>query len=149
VVEVSWHDAVAYAAWRSAREGREVRLPSEAEWEKAARGVDGRAFPWGQHFDATWCNSGASRREGGGRRGPVGEFPVDESPYGVRDLAGNVLDWCQNLLREDQDWRAVRGGRFTYSGLFCRVAHRFGEVPGNPGDEIGFRVVAVPRRSAP
>ena len=69
---ISWHDAVAYCAWRSARDGREYRLPSEEEWEKAARGVDGRWFPWGWRFDPSLCNMRESRQE---RPAPVA---VDE-----------------------------------------------------------------------
>ncbi|MBI2571303.1 MAG: SUMF1/EgtB/PvdO family nonheme iron enzyme [Candidatus Schekmanbacteria bacterium] len=80
VVDVTWFDANAYAAWRSTVDGRRYRLPTEVEWEKAARGADGRYYPWGDRFDATWCNMSESRLEGGPRLGPVGEFAVDESP---------------------------------------------------------------------
>ena len=91
VVGVSWDDAVAYCRWLSTRTGRRYRLPSEAEWERAARGVDGRLYPWGNDFDAQRCNAAASGR---GQTSAVGEFsPQGDTPEGVADLAGNVWEW--------------------------------------------------------
>ena len=147
VVEVSWHDANAYCAWLAEKAGRPHRLPHEAEWEKAARGPDARYLPWGNYLDASWCNTALSRVEGSNRRGPIGEFPVDESPYGVRDLAGNVMDWCSNLLTHDQSWRAVRGGGWLGGQLSCRSAARRGNAPASPYGNLGFRVACSPRSS--
>ena len=141
VVEVTWHDAQVYCAWRSKREGRPVRLPSGKEWEKAARGTDGRIYPWGRYFDASWCNMSHSRVDGPSRRGPVGEFPVDESPYGVRDLAGNVMEWCQDRPREDRDWRIVRGGSWFGAASYCASTSDPSFEPTVPNDMVGFRVV--------
>jgi serine/threonine-protein kinase len=95
VVLVNWQGAAAYAAWLAAREGKPWRLPAEMEHEKAARGVNGSVFPWGDHFDATFCKMRHST-VGAGRnvRAAVDEFPVDESIYGIRGLAGNVYSWC-------------------------------------------------------
>lgn len=99
VVNVSWHDASAYCHWLSQVTGKPIRLPSEAEWEKAARGDrDKRAYPWGDKFEATRCNSGAL-----GLRDttPVGIFPEGASPYGVLDLSGNVWEWCGTQWQGD------------------------------------------------
>ncbi len=93
VLHVDWFGARAYQAWRAKSTGRPWRPPAELEWEKAARGVDGRWFPWGDHVDPSWCLIGQSHR---GPQLPVevDTFPVDRSPYGVRGLGGNTADWC-------------------------------------------------------
>jgi formylglycine-generating enzyme required for sulfatase activity len=94
---VTWTQARRYAAWRAQREALPWRLPAELEWEKAARGVDGRFFPWGDHLDPSFC---CMLRSHLGRPLPalVSDFPFDESPYGVRGLAGNMRDWCLDLV---------------------------------------------------
>lgn len=92
VVQVSWEDAVAFCVWASKVTGREVRLPTEAEWEKAARGTDGRIYPWGNEPpDATRCNFNMQVQD----TTPVGKYsPRGDSPYGCVDMAGNVWEWC-------------------------------------------------------
>jgi serine/threonine-protein kinase len=99
VCMVDWHGAQAFAAWEAARTGQPWRLPGELAWEKAARGVDGRFYPWGDGFDPSWASMRRSHR---GRMLPtaVGAFPIDESPYGIRDLAGSMLDWCGDVFAE-------------------------------------------------
>lgn len=94
VVDVNWYDAVAFALWLSERTGTQWGLPTEAQWEKAARGDDGRQFPWGNTFDAELCNVRESARSG---TTPVGMFPEGASPYGLLDVAGNVWEWTRTL----------------------------------------------------
>jgi formylglycine-generating enzyme required for sulfatase activity/energy-coupling factor transporter ATP-binding protein EcfA2 len=156
VVNVSWHDANAYCAWRTQAEGRLVRLPTEAEWEKAARGTDGRTWPWDNTFDPMKCNM---NQTGIGDTSPVGIFAAGRSPYEVFDLAGNVWEWTRSAWgekfdypyraddgREDQSRtdvrRVLRGGSFIADDDFVRCAYRAGNDPGALGSNVGFRVVA-------
>ena len=99
VVNVTWHDACAYCRWLSEVTGKAIALPSEAEWEKAARGdQDQRAYPWGDAFDMLRCNSDELGLED---TTPVGIFPTGASPYGCLDMAGNVWEWTRSLWGED------------------------------------------------
>ncbi|MGB8646538.1 MAG: SUMF1/EgtB/PvdO family nonheme iron enzyme, partial [Anaerolineae bacterium] len=125
VVNVTWHDAVRYCEWLSGVTGKAIRLPSEAEWEKAARGdKDQRRYPWGDMFDSARCNS---EELGVGETSPVGVFPSGASPYGVLDMSGNVLEWTRSVYKEypykpddgrenmdagDESSRVWRGGTF-------------------------------------
>jgi len=141
VLLVSWYDAVAYCRWRSDVEGTEVRLPTESEWEKAARGVDGRVFPWGTRFDATFCLIRTSRRWP--QPGPVESFEHDVSPYGAHDMAGSMRQWVGDIFRErapeellseleptrgtdrnESTMRALRGGSWVVDEKRCRAASR-------------------------
>jgi formylglycine-generating enzyme required for sulfatase activity len=94
VVDVSWYEAQAFCTWLSEQTERRYRLPTEAEWEKAARGTDGRTFPWGDDFDLACCNV---REAGLGMTPPVGGYPAGASPYQVLDMAGTVWEWTQSL----------------------------------------------------
>lgn len=95
VVGVSWHDALAYCEWLGKVTGKPITLPSEAEWEKAARGAENaRAHPWGDDFDRTRCNT---EELGFGDTTPVGIFLNGKSPYGCLDMAGNVWEWTRSL----------------------------------------------------
>ncbi len=96
VLQVGWHGARAYLAWR----GAPWRLPAALEWQKAARGVDGRFFPWGDHHDPSWCNMINSRQRA--LPCPIEECPLDESVYGIRGLGGNVLDWTATAPDDPQ-----------------------------------------------
>ena len=98
VVYVSWYDAVDYCAWLSQALGREMRLPTEAEWERAARHTDGRIYPWGNDFDAGRCNMADT---GIGGTSPVGIFPAGDAVCGAADMAGNVWEWTSSLWGKD------------------------------------------------
>jgi len=160
VVCVSWHDALAYCSWLREEVGQEIRLPTEAEWEKAARGTDGRANPWGDEFDRSKCNTKQLVRYhaapvGIGDTTPVGKYsPEGDSPYGVADMEGNVWEWCSSLKmdypynpddgREDLEAvgsRILRGGSFSNIGP-VRCAYRERGDPDNSSlNYFGFRVV--------
>jgi formylglycine-generating enzyme required for sulfatase activity len=186
VVQISWHEALAYCAWLTEklrncseapeaigkwldgtiREGWQVALPSEAEWEKAARGTDGRIYPWSDDFDP---GCGNFHETGIGRVSAVGAFPEGTSPCGALDMSGNVWEWTRSLWgtkfetpdfgypyqpddpkREDlrapdSVLRVVRGGSFDLNDHLARAAYRSRLLP--PGS-LGFRVVVSrsPRR---
>lgn len=140
VCGVSYDDALAYAAWLGARSGARFRLPTEDEWEKAARGPDGRRYPWGDHFDPTFCSTRGSV-PGDPLPKAVGRFVTDTSPYGVQDLAGGVREWVDGWFEANQ--RVIRGGAFSLYGFACRAAGRWGSSPGRTQAGIGFRLVRV------
>jgi serine/threonine-protein kinase len=163
---VDWFDAVAYCRWRTAREGVEVRLPTEAEWEKAARGTDGRFYPWGDRFDPTFCHMRDSRPFAQ-QPEPVGTFATDESPYGVRDMAGGMREWvgdifgektCAELLAEpepapetprgDSSLRRVRSGAWNHDSKWARAASRgVGHFALTRGTGLGFRCAKALRHA--
>jgi eukaryotic-like serine/threonine-protein kinase len=137
---ITWDDAVAYADWRGEQTGVPHRLPLEVEWEKAARGVDGRAFPWGDGFDATLCRMHDSRP---GRPQPerVDAYPTDVSAYGVRAMAGSSREWCADPeFHGDPLRRPVRGGSWYSVPSVCRCANRFGNEPRVVYTTHGFRL---------
>jgi formylglycine-generating enzyme required for sulfatase activity len=156
VVGVSWLDAQRYVRWLSAVSGQPWRLPTEAEWEKAARSTDGRIYPWGDGFDVTRCNT---KESGVGTTTPVGSYPAGASPYGVEDLAGNVWEWTSSrplpypytTPTEGEDGhernnRVWRGGAWNHDAGVARSAYRLGLQPGVFGVSSGFRLVqAIPR----
>jgi formylglycine-generating enzyme required for sulfatase activity len=110
-VNVSWRDATAYAAWLAQRSGEAWRLPTEAEWEKAARGTDGRIYPWGDAFVQSRGNA-----HGAGMRGttPVGTYASGASPCGAQDMVGNIKDWTSSRYQpypyQTDDGRERAGG---------------------------------------
>jgi serine/threonine-protein kinase len=146
VIGVDSLAAEAYAAWLSARRGRVYRLPTEVEWEKAGRGVDGRRYPWGDRFDASFCKMRQSR-PGLPRPEPPGRFEVDESPYGVRDLAGGVADWVTPgaspaAVAEGQAREIVsRGGAWSDFAADCSLAVRRPYLAVERSTRVGFRLV--------
>jgi formylglycine-generating enzyme required for sulfatase activity len=177
VVWVTWHDALAYCHWLTERlrawehtpeplatllrqEGWCITLPSEAEWEKAARGTDGRRYPWGNDPDpdrANYVTTGINTTS------TVGCFPKGASPYGVEELSGNVWEWTRSLWgdnftypydphdgRENLDApdnvpRVLRGGAFFNDHQFVRCASRYRSVARSFYDGFGFRVAVVGR----
>lgn len=141
VVLVSWADAAAYAAWLSEVTGRRWRLPDEREWEKAARGPDGRRFPWGEAWDPARLNS---HDLGPFDTLPVGSFPTGASPYGLLDAAGQVYEWTATQAGTETPSRyIVKGGSWDDSGCgICRPAARHGRPADLKHILVGFRLVA-------
>ncbi len=138
VVGVNAEGARAYCRWCSKRDGRSYRLPTEDEWEKAGRGVDGRFFSWGNHFDATFCKMQQSRPDIIWPE-PVGMFVDDVSPYGVRDVSGGVHEWCEG--EDDQGRMPIRGGAWNQGEKACRLASTRKVPASTSAPNIGMRLV--------
>jgi formylglycine-generating enzyme required for sulfatase activity len=140
VVLVAHGDARVYAVWLSEITGRLWRLPSEAEWEKAARGPDGQRFPWGQAWDPARLNS---HDLGPFDTTAVGAYSAGASPYGLRDAAGQVFEWTATPAPGAGERFFVKGGSWDDSGCgVCRPAARHGRPAALKHILIGFRLVA-------
>ena len=159
---VDWPAAVAHARWLAERWNAPWRLATELEWEKAARGVDARTYPWGAYLDPSWCCLRDSH-EGRAQPTVVDSFAVDQSPYGVRGLAGNVTDWCADVYRKegpkivgervpepravtDEDFaettrHVVRGGSWNGTSRHASSAMRLGNWASFRTGILSFRVV--------
>lgn len=152
VVGVTWFEAMAFCAWYSHQHHLPadlIRLPSEWEWEKAARGTDGRMYPWGMHTQTGNANINetyAYYHVGDyflKRTTAVGAFVHDRSPYGVMDMAGNVREWC--LTDYHQIGYVVRGGCWFSNRHQASTVYRNWFYPGVGDHGIGFRMVATIR----
>jgi len=159
VQHLSLYDAIAYCDWLSKRLNRRFRLPSEAEWEKAARGQHAYIYPWGYKWKVGECNTSEI---GIGKATPVDQFAVCPSPYGVVDMCGNVGEWTISLWegahgrfqypydftdgREALDaspkfQRVIRGGSFLRSASYARCVSRSRGLPDRRQLDVGFRIV--------
>jgi len=151
VVNVTWHEALAYTRWLAEATGKPYRLPTEAEWEKAARGDnDKREYPWGDTFDPKKANLDIGD-EKMGSTSPVGIYPGGASPYGIMDLSGNVWEWCSDLYEDfAHSRRVLRGGScFSNGEGSARCACRNHARPSDFVGPYGMRVVVRFARSLP
>ncbi|HRD93044.1 MAG TPA: SUMF1/EgtB/PvdO family nonheme iron enzyme [Accumulibacter sp.] len=152
--DVDWYEAVAFSRWLSVQLGYEVRLPSDEEWERAARGRDGREYPWGKDYRTGYANINEKNSKAGewylAQKTAVGVYPQGASGEGVLDLAGNVWEWCVNKYdHPDQleadtsgDRRVLRGGSWGFYPDYARGSQRDGVAPGGRDGFIGFRLVS-------
>jgi formylglycine-generating enzyme required for sulfatase activity len=146
VVGVSWYEAVAFCHWLSAASGEKIALPTEQQWQRAAQGDDGRAFPWGNTWDAGKCNNNVDKK-GIGRTTPVTAYPGGSSPFGVFDLSGNVWEWCLTSYAEESndvnieaEYRVLRGGSWNDDDIdVFRAPSRDRNYPNGRNGNWGFR----------
>lgn len=148
VAGVTWQDAVDYCKWLSGKLGVSVRLPTEAEWEFAARGTENLKYPWGDE----WDERAASSTETGGRVRAVKSYPAGRSPFGAYDMAGNVWEWVEDEAADEEGrpktedgakLRIIRGGAATEPRAFVSATSRY-EVREDKGSaRLGFRYVVV------
>lgn len=153
IVNVNWDEAAAYCQWAGGR------LPTEAEWEKGARGTDGRKFPWGNQWEESKCHHSKKKFADAEGTAPVGSHPQGASPYGVHDMAGNVWEWCADWYDAHYyakaEQRNPTGPRSTLKGMRVirggswgnevpdpfRVTNRLMDLPDHRNGSIGFRCV--------
>jgi serine/threonine-protein kinase len=139
VTHINWQDAVAYAKWAG------KRLPTEEEWEYAARGGKSNLYPWGNEWEAAKANVGQQDKK---KPAPVGAFAMDRSAFGVYDMAGNVSEWVQNFFTKYgsgqtfEKYKVYRGGNFADEPKTCTATYRWLDEPTLPVDQmprVGFR----------
>jgi formylglycine-generating enzyme required for sulfatase activity len=165
VINVSWDDAAAYCKWLSDKKGLKFKLPTEAQWEKAARGTPSLKYPWGDHepnYNGKWYANYAAHdswkkkgEDGFEFTAPVGSYPNGSSPYGLLDMAGNVWEWCRDWYGSDYygksqgrnpsgpesaTFRVLRGGSWDIYARYLRCAGRGGVRPSLRVINLGFRL---------
>ena len=165
VIHITSLEAEKFCLWLSQKEGRKYRLPTEAEWEYAARGMDDRAFPWGEELDADFYANFAdfnttfpwrdvTINDGFAETAPVGSFPRGSSPFGIEDLSGNVFEWCLDFYEPYRGkdvvnrrgatngaQRIYRGGSWRSKASSLRASARHFNSPNYSSNDIGFRLV--------
>ena len=165
VIYVSSLEAIKYCQWLSTRERRKYRLPTEAEWEYAARGTDGRKYPWGNYDrrgdvanfadrNTVFAWSDREISDGFAESSPVGAFPLGASPFGMEDMAGNVWEWCHDFFEDYRGTpkvnprgatsgakRAYRGGSWKSRFNSLRTTTRGSNTPSFSCNDLGFRIV--------
>lgn len=158
VINISWHDAEAFAKWLSRKSGRKIRLPSESEWEYAARAGSQSAFWWGPRLEKGVANCrGCGGQWNGQRTAPVGSFTPN--PYGLHDTAGNVYEWCLDTQHENYEgapsdgssWlrgnlreHITRGGTWSMPGRYITSYARGWDMQNERNNTIGMRLVMEP-----
>ncbi len=151
---MNWEEACEYADWAKAS------LPTEAQWEKAARGTDGRRYPWGNEWDAHNCHCSKQEWGDAGGTAPVGSYPADVSPYGAVDMAGNISQWCADWYQADYyhdspldnptgpetgTLHVLRGEYWKSNGsIYFRCTYRDHLSPQDRSELSGFRCVVTP-----
>ena len=162
VVGVSWHDATAYCAWLAKLSGLPITLPSEAQWKYAARGDEGRTYPWGEqqpNHQLACFDQDPDK----GRPDPVGSHPKGRGPFGTLDQAGNIWEWCLDTWNDNAyatrqaaspqdpivinravENRVLRGGGWYYTAGGLRAAYRRWHPSNERNDVVGFRVAVAP-----
>jgi len=174
VIGISWFEAEAYCNWLSQKTGKTYRLPTEAEWEKTARGVENSIWSWGDQWNGELCNNADKEtREKLNRTSPVGIYPQGASDYGALDMMGNVWEWCSDWYDEELYQRSspvdqkrteetvkdpqgapsgtarvVRGGSWYFDRNVARCAVRYWVIPVDFNINLGFRVVLSPEKSS-
>jgi formylglycine-generating enzyme required for sulfatase activity len=152
VIHVTWDDAKAFCDWLSSQTGESIHLPTEAQWEKAARGTDQRRYPWG---NGAPNSSLANYNNQVGKTMPVGSYPNGKSPFGVHDMAGNVWEWCSDWYsstyysvspgsnpqgHSSGSDRVLRGGFWSRNAYLLRSAYRASGYPSDQYGSVGFRL---------
>jgi formylglycine-generating enzyme required for sulfatase activity len=137
---VNWYEAIAFARWLSEKTGLVATLPSEWQWQWAAVGDTGWAYPYGESFDPDKANTSESRILG---TTPVDRYSGGASPFGVLDMSGNLYEWCLNVTTENTRQRIIRGGAWDYPMHVASAAFR-GVIDANSRvNFVGFRVIAL------